>query len=213
MPRVIIFTNGNIENLDAVRPLLQQEDVIIAADGGARHAIALGKVPSVVIGDLDSLADGDRRLLESLEVRFLQHPRDKDETDLELALQHAQGLGISNILLIGALGGRLDHTLGNLSVLSDPALAGFDVRADDGQEEVFFCRESVGIRGQKGDTISLIPWGQMVRGIRTSGLRWQLAGETLYPHKTRGISNELMGEFAEVQIAFGLLLIVHRRQS
>ncbi|HEY6072933.1 MAG TPA: thiamine diphosphokinase, partial [Anaerolineales bacterium] len=182
-------------------------------DGGARHAIALGKVPSVVIGDLDSLADGDRRLLESLEVRFLQHPRDKNETDLELALQHAQGLGISNILLIGALGGRLDHALGNLSVLSDPALAGFDVRADDGQEEVFFCRESVGIRGQKGDTVSLLPWGQMVRGVRTSGLRWQLSGETLYPHKTRGISNELMGEFAEVQIAFGLLLIVHRRKS
>jgi thiamine pyrophosphokinase len=212
MPRIIIFTNGTIPNLDAVRPLLQQDDVIIAADGGARHAIALGKVPSVVIGDLDSLADADRRLLESLEVRLVQHPRDKNETDLELALQHALGLGIPNVLLVGALGGRLDHTLANLALMTDPALAGFDVRADDGQEEVFFCRESVGIRGHPGDTISLLPWGQMVRGVRTSGLKWQLTGETLYPQKTRGISNELLGEFAEVQIDFGLLLIVHCRQ-
>ncbi len=193
--------------------VLQRDDIVVAADGGARHAIQLGLVPSVVIGDFDSLSDKDRRLLESLEVRFMEFPRDKDETDLELALRHAAGLGGSGILLVGALGSRLDHTLGNLSILSDPALSGMDIRCDDGLEEVFFCRESAGIRGKPGDTVSLIPWGQVARGVRTSGLKWSLSGEALYPHKTRGISNELTGEFAEVQVSSGLLLIVHRRDG
>lgn len=211
MARVIIFVNGEVPSVEAVRAVLQREDVVVAADGGARHAIQLGLVPAVVVGDLDSLTDKDRSLLESLEVRLLQFPRNKDETDLELALRHALGLGMPTILLVGALGGRLDHTLGNLAILNDPALAGYDIRCDDGREEVFFCRESAGVRGQSGDTVSLIPWGGAVRGVRTSGLKWALAGDTLYPHKTRGISNELTGEFAEIQISSGLLLIVHTR--
>jgi thiamine pyrophosphokinase len=210
---VLIFANGTLPSLDAVRALLQRDDIVIAADGGTRHAIALGLVPSVVIGDFDSLAVADRRLLKSLEVRMLNFPRDKDETDLELALQHALQLGGSTILLVGALGKRLDHTLGNLSLLSDPELSGIDIRCDDGAEEVFFCRASAGIHGQKGDNVSLVPWGQVVHGVRTSGLKWTLAGEALYPHKTRGISNELEGEFAEIQISSGLLLIIHRRAA
>ncbi len=213
LPRVVVFVNGEIPSLEKVKEILQRDDLLIAADAGARHAIQLGLVPSAVIGDFDSLADKDRRLLESLEVRFIEFPRDKDETDLELALRHAASLGGSGILLVGALGSRLDHTLGNLAILSDPALSGIDIRCDDGLEEVFFCRESAGIRGRSGDTVSLIPWGQMARGVRTSGLKWPLSGDLLYPQKTRGISNELTGEFAEVQISSGLLLIVHRRDA
>lgn len=213
MPRIVIFVNGNVPSLEALKGVLQRDDILVAADGGARYAIELGLVPSVVVGDFDSITDKDRRLLESLEVRLIEVPREKDETDLELALRHALGLGIPTILLVGALGNRLDHTLGNLSVLSDPTLSTYDIRCDDGVEEVFFCRVSAGIRGHPGDTVSLIPWGQGVRGVRTSGLKWSLSGDTLYPHKTRGISNELTGEFAEVQIASGLLLIVHRRDA
>lgn len=213
LSRVVIFVNGELPSQDVVKTILQREDRVIAADGGARHAIELGLVPSVVIGDLDSISVKDRRLLESLEVPMSEFPRNKDETDLELALRHALELGGTSILLVGALGGRLDHSLGNLALLSDPALAGYDIRCDDGREEVFFCRESAGIRGRPGDTVSLIPWGQAVRGVRTSGLKWSLDGEVLYPHKTRGISNELTGEFAEVQISLGLLLIAHRRMT
>ena len=207
MKRAIIFVNGELPNLDAARTLLRDDDYIIAADGGTRHALALGLVPSVVIGDLDSL--GAVNLPASVDV--IQYPADKDETDLELALLHARERGFDEILLIGALGGRLDQTLGNLSLLSDPIWDGVDVRMDDGVEQVFFARKQAQIQGRIGEIVSLIPWRGDVKVANTKGLRWSLQNETLYAHQTRGISNELTAENAHVEIDDGLLLIIHTR--
>lgn len=210
MSRIIIFANGHLPNLDAARALLRPDDFLIAADGGTRHVLALGRIPNVIIGDLDSLTF-DLQPLTEQGAQVIQYPRDKNETDLELAIQHAIDLKPDQILIVAALGGRLDQTLGNLSLLSDPRLSTFDLRLDDGVEEAFFCRKQVEVQGRSGDLVSLIPWGGVVEGVRTQGLRWPLSNETLVPHKTRGISNELLAETASIQIQTGLLLIVHRR--
>ena len=211
MTRVLIFANGELPDLAAAAALLRTGDVILAADGGTRHALQLGLMPSLVVGDMDSLPLDQRRQVEAAGVRLIPYPHDKNETDLELAIRHALELRPESILLIGVLGRRLDHMLGNLSLLSDPAYAAYDIRADDGVEEVFFCRRQVAIRGKAGEILSLIPWGVDVSGVQTAGLKWPLADETLYAVKTRGISNELTGETASVEIATGLLLVVHRR--
>jgi thiamine pyrophosphokinase len=217
--RAVIFANGSLPDLKAVSRLLRPDDTLLAADGGSFHLLALGLLPSAVIGDLDSLSAADHRRLEAAGVCLLQHPRDKDETDLELALRHAVDAGHRSILIVGALGGRLDQTLGNLSLLADPALEGLEVRLDDGVEEAFFVRggesssrgANRGIHGRPGEVVSLLPWGALTEGVTTDGLRWPLCGETLFPHKTRGISNELLGETASVTLTSGLLLVVHRR--
>lgn len=213
MNRAIIFVNGEIPNLDAARSLLQDDDVIIAADGGTRHALALGLVPSVVIGDLDSVDAANLRAFEAQGVEIIKYPVDKDETDLELALLHARERRFDEILLIGALGGRLDQMLGNLSLLSDPAWTAVDVRIDDGVQQAFFAREQAQIHGRIGEIISLIPWQGDVTIANTEGLRWSLHNETLFAHQTRGISNELIAENARVEIDSGLLLIIHTREG
>jgi thiamine pyrophosphokinase len=205
-PRAVIFANGNLPDLKAARRLLRPGDVLLAADGGSLHLLALGLRPSVLIGDLDSLTAADRRRLETAGVRLLRHPRDKDEVDLELALRYAVAAGHRSILVVAALGGRLDQTLGNLSLLADPALEGLNLRVDDGVEEAFFVRSRGEVHGRAGEIVSLLPWGAPVAGVTTDGLRWPLRGETLLPHKTRGVSNELLG------IQSGLLLVVHRRK-
>ena len=219
MPRCIIFANGILPDLAAARRLIRPDDLILAADGGTRHALDLGLTPSIVIGDLDSISDEERRKMKEDGVRLIQHPRDKNETDLELALDYAIQNGQRKIVIVAALGGRLDQTLGNLALLTDPrhkpALSevegSLDTRLDDGVEQAFFCRDRSEVEGRRGDLVSLIPWGGEVRGVRTEGLRWQLSDEVLLPHKTRGISNEMTGEVANIQIQSGLLLIVHRR--
>ncbi len=211
--RALIFANGSLPDPEPARRLIDSADVLLAADGGTRHALALGFAPSVVIGDLDSLtADEKQRTMEK-GVHLIQHPADKNQTDLELALDYAIEQGFDPIIIIAALGGRLDQTLGNLSLLTDPRLAGYDIRLDDGVEEAFFTRGRVEVRGAPGDLVSLLPWGGEVTGVCTEGLRWPLDGETLYPHQTRGISNEMLAGVATVQIQSGLLLIVHRRAS
>ena len=211
MSRAVIFVNGRIPDLESVRRLIRPNDTIIAADGGTRHALALGLVPSVIIGDLDSLTPDLRHSAEQSDIRLIQHPRDKNETDFELALHFAVEAGYPEILVIAALGDRLDQTLANLSLLTDPLLSPLDVRLDDGLEEAFFARCSCQVRGTAGEIISLIPWGGEVTGVVTGGLRWPLHGETLHSDKTRGISNEFLSETASISLESGLLLIVHSR--
>ncbi len=219
MPRFVIFANGEIPNPDTVRALLREGDYLLAADGGANHLFKMGILPEMVVGDLDSIDEDVLYELTTAEVEIVQYSENKDETDLELALRTAVEMGATSMLIVGALGGRLDQTLASLSLLSDPTLGHYQIRLDDGEQEAFFCRastakrEQVEIRGRSGDTVSLIPWGGIVEGVTTKGLEWALFSEPLYPEKTRGISNVLVDEKASVEIGSGLLLVVHRRQS
>ena len=213
MQRIIIFANGELPDLNKARLLLNPGDTILCADGGTRHVLALGLQPDLIVGDLDS-AEGDaiqKFKLDGIKIEF--YPRDKNETDLELAIDHALELSPEQIVIVAALGGRLDQTLANISLLTDPRLSSIDVRLDDGVEEILVCRDRIEVHGGSGDLVSLIPWQGAASGIETSGLRWPLHRETLYPDKTRGISNEMTGESASISIESGLLLIVHRRTS
>lgn len=207
--RIIIFANGNLPNPEKARTLLRPDDFILCADGGTHHALALGLTPNVVIGDLDSVKDEERIKMKELDVETIQHPTDKNETDLELAINHALTLNPSQILILAALGGRMDQTLANIALLSDLRLSTFDVRLSDGVEEILFCRDQAQVEGRSGDIVSLIPWQGEVNGVFTENLRWHLHHETLYPEKTRGISNEMTADVAKVSIKSGLLLITH----
>ena len=210
--RIIIFANGELPDKEKARALLHDGDFIIAADGGTRHVLELGKIPDVIVGDLDSLPTNFE--VSKFENEVILYPKDKNETDLELAIQYALTLNPKEIIIIAALGGRLDQTLGNIALISDPFLPHPSrVRLDDGIEEIFFCHDACEISGTSSDLVSLLPWQGEVTGIVTTGLKWTLQNETLYPHKTRGISNEMTGEVATVQIKSGLLLIVHRRAN
>lgn len=212
MPRVVIFANGHLPHPDKARLLLRPEDHIVCADGGLHHARALGLQPHAVIGDLDSLSKDEINRLTGADVQLHLFPADKNETDLELALGYAVESGFDEILVVAALGNRLDQTLANLALLTDQRLSALDVRLDDGIEAAFFCRHHVQVEGKSGDLVSLIPWGGVVAGVRTEALKYPLQDETLYPQKSRGLSNVMMSDTASVSISSGLLLlIVHRR--
>jgi thiamine pyrophosphokinase len=211
MQPIIIFANGELPDLEKARSLIQQGDYIICADGGTRHALTLDMTPDLIIGDMDSVEKGQLQQLQEDHVAIELFPHDKNETDLELAIHHAMQLNPKQIVIVAALGGRLDQTLANIVLLTDPGVSAFDIRLDDGVEEIFFCRHQVQVHGGHGDLVSLIPWGGAVSEVQTKNLKWALNKETLYPDKTRGISNEMLGESASISIGSGLLLVVHRR--
>lgn len=213
MPRCLIFANGTLPNLDSARRLLRADDFIVCADGGTRHALTLGLTPHVIIGDLDSISETQTQKLIESGVQIQKFVPDKNETDLELALDYAIEHGYREIVVVAALGARFDQTLGNIALLTDPRYSEIDIRLDDGIEQAFFCRDHVPVEGKPGDIVSLLPWGGEVTGVRTEELKWPLSDETLLPYKTRGISNEMLGETARVQIRSGRLLVIHRRQT
>jgi len=213
MRRIIIFANGELPDLEKARALLRPDDFILCADGGTRHALALNLMPDLVIGDMDSLDSAVWKTLEEKNIPIELFPRDKNETDLELALNKAIEMDSHEIVIVAALGGRTDHALANIALLSNTKYAVRNIALDDGIEQLQFCRAQSEVRGRSGDIVSLIPWGDPVHGIRTENLKWKLDNETLHPDKSRGISNEMTADVASIKIESGLLLIIHRRRS
>jgi thiamine pyrophosphokinase len=173
-----------------------------------------------VIGDLDSLTPEQIAALEEQSVRIDRYPVEKDETDLEIALKTAAREGFSSILVLAALGGRLDMTLANIALLMLPELAALDVRLDDGIEEVFVIRPDGDaaasgkiIEGEVGERVSLLAWGSPARGVLTTGLYYPLRHETLGPEQSRGISNHIVEPRASVSLQAGLLIAIRARRS
>jgi thiamine pyrophosphokinase len=205
----VIIANGDPPDRETAHRHAGQADLLLAADGGARHALALGLVPHVVIGDLDSLDENQLARLRSAGARFIVHPAAKDETDLELALLYAVERDADPIVVLGALGDRLDQTLANVMLLTMPALIGRDVRLVDGPQTAFVVRDEATLTGEPGDTVSLIPLGGDAHGVTTSGLAYPLADGTLLFGPALGVSNEMTAPQARLQVHDGLLLCVH----
>ncbi len=207
--RALLFANGELTTHSWLTQFIEAEDTLIAVDGGLRHLLPLGRIPHLLIGDLDSV---DPTLVEQLKtqgVEIRQFPVHKDETDLELALLAAAKMDLRELVIIGALGGRLDQTLANLSLLLLPELKELSVRLEDGRQEVFALRTSTTLNGHPGDIVSLIPLWGAATGVLTEGLAYPLRSETLYPERSRGISNVMQGSRAGVSLSSGTLLCIH----
>ena len=178
---------------------------VIAADGGADHAIALGLEIELAVGDFDSVTPAT---LASLGDRVERHPVDKDATDLELALRAALTLDPRRILVVGGVEGRLDHLLGELLILGADELAGVEVDAVLGEARIHVVRGERSLVGWEGELISLFALHGPAEGIVTDGLRYPLRGETLLPGSSRGISNMFATSEAQITVERGLLLAV-----
>lgn len=187
-------------------------DLVIAADGGARHAADLALVIDRWVGDGDSI---DPALLERLAAAGVvidRAPVDKDRSDTELAIRSALAAGATSIAILGATGGpRIDHELANLGLLAMPELdaiptvmytPGSRLRQLDGPTPW------VSVSGRPGDVVSLLPVSAVVSGIETRDLRFPLAGETLRIGASRGLSNVVGGDAPAVRWRVGRLLIV-----
>ncbi len=209
--RAVIFANGEVPSPTRVLPLLQPNDDCMAVDGGLRHLRDLKRAPKWLIGDLDSVSAKEVQWAEEQGVEIRRFKTDKDETDLELALLAAANEGYTDILIVGGLGGRLDHTLANLFLLMLPELANLRVTLTDGTDDVFLIRDIVEIEGKPGDRVSLIPINGAVTQVKTQNLKFPLDNETLYPEKSRGISNVMTEKRAKVSIGSGCLLCIHSR--
>lgn len=192
--------------------------IVVAADGGARHATPLAVQVDRWVGDGDSV---DPVLLEALAAAGVEIRRvatDKDESDAELALLAALDEGAEDVTILGALGGaRIDHALANVGLLGHPALAGRPARLYDergARISLLEAPDDAGrpvtreLRGLAGDLISLIPSGVTATGVSTTGLRFPLDREALVLGRTRGVSNVRTGEEASVTLESGRLLVV-----
>ncbi len=212
--RAVIFVNGIIPDPRTMQRWLRADDDLIAADGGAHHAIAMGYRPRVVVGDLDSL---DPKLAEELSaagVEMEKHPPAKNKTDLELAIERAIRDGAQEILLLGALGGRLDQSLANVLLMAQQDWPAIIHLVDDTEiATVIHAGESMTLEAAPGSTMSLLPLSAEVTGITYTGMLYPLNDATIKLGSTRGVSNEVVSAAATVSISTGIALIIQTIES
>jgi thiamine pyrophosphokinase len=209
-PVAIVFAGSGPVSA-ALRARLPDDAGVIAADSGLHVARALGVYVDLLVGDLDS---ADAALVDAavaLGTTVERHPAEKDATDLELAFDAALARGARRIVLVDGGGDRLDHLLGNLTLLAAPAWAGVHIEAYTGTAHLTVARGGeppVDIGGPPGSLVTLLAMGEPARGIVTDGLRYPLRCEELMPGTTRGVSNELVTGSGSVRLAAGTLLVV-----
>ena len=185
-------------------------DLVIAADGGARHAAALRRRIDLWVGDGDSIGEAELAALTREGVPIRRSPVDKDESDTELALLAALEAGANRVTVLGALGGeRVDHGLANVWLLGHPRLLGCDVRLVDAAARIRLVgpgRADLG--GRIGDLVSLLPFGGDAGGLTTGGLRYPLRDEALPSGPSRGLSNVRVANDAVLIVGSGRILVV-----
>jgi thiamine pyrophosphokinase len=213
----LIVADGDIPTRAAVERLLGPDgaQLVVAADGGAAKAIALGFRPDVVVGDNDSMSPDTEAQLRADGVEVHVYPAAKDESDTELAVREALDRGARSIVIVGAFGGaRLEHTIANLMLLAMPELAGVYARLADGASEVYLLRDGQAgfLHGLAGDFVSLFPLTPTAE-VTTIDLEYELHGETLTQGSARGLSNVMTSKEASVLLNSGQLLVVHTRNE
>lgn len=179
---------------------------MVLADSGARHALRLGMVPTVLIGDMDSIDPEDRnRLPETTSVTF---PTDKDKTDTQLAVEWALARGAGYILIAGGIGSRLDHSLANAHLLGLIHRAGATGAVTDGRQSLHLLVDEMALEAPQGYTLSVLPLTASCRGLVVQGLRWELTGFDLEMGDTRTVSNEFTERPARLTLSSGKALVV-----
>jgi thiamine pyrophosphokinase len=204
MTAVAIFTGG--EPLpSSVSGEIPDDAYLIAADSGLDHALSLGYDVDLVVGDLDSVGQEALRLSKA---RVERHPPDKEFTDLDLALQAAVELDPDRVIVIGGQGGRFDHLVGTISLLTSDRWEAVDIEWVAARARVRIIHSGVTLHGTTGSILTLLAIDGPATGVTTSGLRWDLTDATLEPGSTLGVSNLFTAPVANIRLNSGTLVAI-----
>ena len=212
LQRTLILANGELLEGATLKARIEawSPDMVIAADGGSRHASKLDLKIDLVAGDLDSIEAALRETLQAQGAQFEHYKAEKDETDLELALLTAVEQGAEEIAIVGIVGDRLDMVLANIHLLTLEALLPIRTELWLGHQTAWLIHPpGEEFEGAPGDTLSLIPLKGDAIGVTTSGLAYPLQGETLFFGPARGVSNVMEQNACCVDFEAGILLAVH----
>jgi len=209
--KVCIILNGEIKEYKAIKNILikEQYDYIICADGGANHTYNMDIAPDYIIGDLDSVQVEIVSYYENCGVLFEKFPSKKNETDTELCIYLADKLKAKEIHFIGALGGRIDHTMANINLLYCVRQMNIVPKILSEKEQVYIAmNEEITIYGNKGDTISVIPINGDAKGVTLTNLEYPLNNYDMKFYSPLGISNVMLDKECKLKVENGSILII-----
>lgn len=207
MPRCMIlpaYILGDIKKMLAE----ERYDYLICADGGYRHAETAGLTPDLIIGDFDSaeFPIGKEKIVISV-------PVEKDDTDTMLCVKKALELGYKDLVILGGIGGRLDHTFANIQTLAYAAGRGARACLRDAYNEVHLLLPGSYILPKYDGKLSLFAYSEEVLGLSIHGVHYPLENASIDQFFPIGTSNEIIEDFAEVSFTDGILLMILSKEN
>ena len=189
-------------------------DRILAADSGMNALYAAAVTPDIIIGDFDS---ADEKILaffqQNKAIDFCTLNPEKDDTDTEFAIRESIRRGADSITIIGGTGTRLDHVLGNISLLGIGLEEQVSMELLDEHNRIRMIQDALTLEKetQYGKYVSLIPYGGDVQGITLRGFKYPLSDYTMGGFNSLGISNEIVDNRAEIRFRSGILLVIESK--
>lgn len=209
-PRIVICTGGQL-GAWAIEHI-QQGDLLIGADSGARFLISYGLRPDISIGDFDSVTEEELLAIRRSSGQTIAcDPIDKDYTDTEMAVRFALDLHPEELVLLGALGTRFDHSLANVHLLALAANQNVRATIIDDHNKITLATEQITIQQQGYPNVSLLPLSMRVDGITLTGFQYPLTDASLTIGQSLGISNVLTSPTGTIRLREGLLLVIQSR--
>lgn len=179
-------------------------DYIICADGGQYVAEALNIMPNLIIGDFDS-----SKRPSITDAFIVSLPKEKDLTDTDAAIWKAIEMGFRDITILGGLGGRIDHTLGNIALLDKYSKRHCNISIMDSQNYMFLIENTtITVKKNSYKFLSLISFSEKSTGVYIRGVQYPLTNATLTNSMTLGISNEIVENEARIKVENGKVLII-----
>mgnify|MGYP000005549336 CR=1 FL=1 len=210
--KAVVVGSGNPVGPELLKERCRDADIIIAADGGGLYLHEAGIVPDVLIGDFDSIPAEILDFFRSQKkVAVCSFSREKDFTDMELAVETAVSRGADEICIMSATGTRLDHSTGNILLLYNLLKRNIHGWLEDANNRVYLTQGRLELKRLDNWKVSLIPLSPEVSGVTTMGLQYPLMDDTLELGSCRGISNEFVSDTAVISIEKGLLLVILSR--
>lgn len=210
---VIVVGNGNFNQQLQIKSIYAKNAFIIAVNGGTKHIIKQNIMPDLIIGDLDSLSLSVERKILQNKVPIIKHPKDKDFTDLELAINYLLQCKPKDITLIGVLGDRWDQTFANLCLLESFLINNIKCKIIDNSTTIWLTNKSITINVSIGDIVSIHPLTDKVQGITTRGLKFLLRGDILFRNSSRGISNVALQPSVKISVNEGAVYVFHIKKK
>ena len=216
MDMKFLIVSGGSLNKEFVTKVVGQGryDRILAADSGMNALYAAAVTPDIIIGDFDS---ADEKILaffqQNKAIDFCTLNPEKDDTDTEFAIRESIRRGADSITIIGGTGTRLDHVLGNISLLGIGLEEGVRMELLDAHNRICMIDHSVTLKKkeQYGNYLSLIPYNGNVTGVTLKGLKYSLHDYTMGGFNSLGISNEIVDDEASIELTSGQLLVIESR--
>ena len=207
--KATILSNGTVNDVDFLISYIKNTDLFICADGGARYARVLSVKPDVLLGDFDSLDEDTLNYFKTIGTKIFRYPVAKDYTDTQLAIDKAIEMGSNEMVLLGVIGSRLDHTLANISMLYYLYERGVKAEIVNENNRIILLKGKNVLKGKKGGTISFIPFLGDVKKITLRGFYYNLDEAELPKDISLGISNIFLGEEGYIDTGDDYILAIY----